>query len=189
MLGLDRSVIEQVPTAAAAAADAEDDPLLCVVCQGDASEEDPILKCDGVHATEVGYHIGCLPEGHRLGSVPRDDEDWLVELTRMSKVLRERPVGGGGDSREKSEPRRCEARALPVPLSLAGLRHRCRHVPQPLTTSVPQLENSPLQGMESSRNFRQLPKKYLPFRGKSDHFHYLNYRKYVVICDYTQELS
>jgi hypothetical protein len=34
MLGLDRSVIESMPTAAAAASAADDDPLLCAECEG-----------------------------------------------------------------------------------------------------------------------------------------------------------
>ena len=77
MLSLNRAVIESLPTADSAAADSEDDPLTCAVCQGDASPDAPILKCDGVHATEVGYHVACLPEGHQLATMPPDEEDWL----------------------------------------------------------------------------------------------------------------
>ena len=34
------------------------------------SDDNPIIKCDGVHDTEVGYHLLCLPE--RLDEVPKD---------------------------------------------------------------------------------------------------------------------
>jgi hypothetical protein len=51
------------------------------VCS-DASEEQPILKCDGVHETEVGYHLDCLPSGHRLDEMPADDEEWLCPKCR-----------------------------------------------------------------------------------------------------------
>ena len=77
MLGLDASQIERIPTAAEAAADADDDPLLCAVCNGDATPQAPILKCDGDHNTEVGYHLRCLPEEYRRDEMPPDDQAWL----------------------------------------------------------------------------------------------------------------
>ena len=77
MLDLDASRIECVPTAAEAAAAEDDDPLLCTVCNGDATELKPILKCDGPHDVEVGYHLDCLPALYVRQSLPPDHEAWL----------------------------------------------------------------------------------------------------------------
>ena len=72
MLGIDRAAILKSPTdAAELVEDEEDDPLTCSVCDsGDASDANPIVKCDGAHETEVGVHLSCmvppldeLPEG------------------------------------------------------------------------------------------------------------------------------
>ena len=43
----------------------------------DASEAKPILKCDGLHETEIGYHLDCLPSDYRLEEMPPDDKEWL----------------------------------------------------------------------------------------------------------------
>ena len=67
----------QTPSASAASAEADDDPLLCAVCAGDATEEKPILKCDGPHQLEIGYHLECLPEDHWLDCIPPDKVEWL----------------------------------------------------------------------------------------------------------------
>ena len=37
----------------------------------------PILKCDGIHETEVGYHLECLPESYALDELPADEQEWL----------------------------------------------------------------------------------------------------------------
>jgi hypothetical protein len=52
--------------------DEEDDPLVCAVCaSGDASADNPIIKCDGEHSEEVGYHLACL--NPPLEAVPLDE--------------------------------------------------------------------------------------------------------------------
>ena len=77
MLSLQSSKIEQTPSAAEIGNDADDDPLLCKVCDGDASPDRPILKCDGAHSIEVGYHLDCLPPERRPEVMPGDNETWL----------------------------------------------------------------------------------------------------------------
>ena len=38
--------------------EADDDPLACAICcSADASDENPIIKCDGPHSQELGYHL------------------------------------------------------------------------------------------------------------------------------------
>ena len=86
MLGIDQAFVETTPSAEEMSKEADDDPLLCAVCMGDASEARPILKCDGVHATEVGYHLDCLPNGHTLDELPSDDQDWLCPECRESNL-------------------------------------------------------------------------------------------------------
>ena len=81
MLQLSLSEVERVPDAAEQARDEDDDPLACAVCLStDASDANPILKCDGVHDVEVGYHMQCLPAEARLDEVP--DNDWFCPMCR-----------------------------------------------------------------------------------------------------------
>ena len=60
----------------------DDDPITCQVCEGGPSEENPIIKCDGQHEFEVGYHLCCLPS-IMIGGVltppamPAAEDDWL----------------------------------------------------------------------------------------------------------------
>ena len=73
MLQLSLSEVERVPDAAEQARDEDDDPLACAVCLStDASDANPILKCDGVHDVEVGYHMQCLPAEARLDEIARE---------------------------------------------------------------------------------------------------------------------
>ena len=52
--------------------DEEDDPLACAVCHSEAAtSSNPIIKCDGEHHVEVGYHLGCLEPV--LDEVPVDE--------------------------------------------------------------------------------------------------------------------
>lgn len=49
-----------------------DDPLTCAICgSGDASAANPIVKCDGVHETEVGVHLHCMDPP--MDSPPEDE--------------------------------------------------------------------------------------------------------------------
>ena len=41
--------------------DSDDDPITCEICQGPPAADDIILKCDGEHDVETGYHQRCLP--------------------------------------------------------------------------------------------------------------------------------
>lgn len=77
MLQIDLALIESVPSAQATAAENDDDPLVCAVCAEDASEDRPILKCDGIHKTEVGYHLVCLPPEYHLEEMPPSESEWL----------------------------------------------------------------------------------------------------------------
>ena len=72
----------------------EDDPLTCSVCgSGDASEANPIVKCDGEHETEVGTHLDEVDEAfvfvlsdanlERYGIRP---SDLAKELTAMRQL-------------------------------------------------------------------------------------------------------
>ena len=73
MLHLDRDAILSVPTdGGELVEDEEDDPLICSICaSGDASADNPIIKCDGDHSEEVGYHLRCL--NPPLDAVPHDE--------------------------------------------------------------------------------------------------------------------
>ena len=71
MLQLSLTDVERVPSAAESAAQADDDPLMCAICQSaDANDANPMLKCDGMHELEVGIHMQCLPAAARLDAVP-----------------------------------------------------------------------------------------------------------------------
>jgi hypothetical protein len=71
MLHLSLADVERVPSAAERAEQADDDPLACAVCQSaDASDANPMLKCDGMHELEVGIHMLCLPVAARLDALP-----------------------------------------------------------------------------------------------------------------------
>ena len=91
ILNIPQNLVERVPTAGEVANDPDDDPLMCAVCNGDGSEDRPILKCDGLHDVEVGYHLGCLPEGHKLDDIPAENVDWLCPqcTSRDFYVVRE----------------------------------------------------------------------------------------------------
>ena len=98
MLQLSLAEVERVPSAAETAEQADDDPLVCAVCQSaDASDANPILKCDGMHELEVGIHMQCLPAAARLDAVPegawhcpecREKSVWQVEAVREKKTKR-----------------------------------------------------------------------------------------------------
>jgi len=51
--------------------------LLCAECSGDASEQRPIIKCDGPHEVEKGYHLDCLPADQQLEALPPEDLEWF----------------------------------------------------------------------------------------------------------------
>ena len=82
MLKLDRAAILDAPTDAdELVEDEEDDPLTCAVCaSGDASEANPIIKCDGEHDTEVGVHLRCMDP-------PMDDPPEVPDYDRTSPSL------------------------------------------------------------------------------------------------------
>ena len=85
MLQLSLGEIERVPSAAEHASSRDDDPLACSVCaQADASDDNPILKCDGWHDVEVGIHMRCLPEELRLAHVP--EGDWFCPTCREKGI-------------------------------------------------------------------------------------------------------
>ena len=61
--------------------DEEDDPVACGKCnKEDASSENPIIKCDGDHPVEVGYHLSCTD----LESLP--DGDWFCPACTAANV-------------------------------------------------------------------------------------------------------
>ena len=61
----------------------DDDPIECDVCKGQPSVGNPVIKCDGEHEFETGFHLNCLPkvlgpDGQLVRPpLPPDDEDWL----------------------------------------------------------------------------------------------------------------
>ena len=62
MLQLDLASVERVPSAAERATGDDDDPLECAICgSADASDENPMLKCDGDHELEVCAHASSPP--------------------------------------------------------------------------------------------------------------------------------
>lgn len=62
MLQLDLATVESVPSAAERTAGEDDDPLECAICgSADASDENPMLKCDGDHELEVYQHASSPP--------------------------------------------------------------------------------------------------------------------------------
>ena len=64
-------------------ADGDDDPVDCSICKGPPSVGNPVVKCDGEHVFEIGYHMQCLPKvpglDGQLGypALPDDGDDWL----------------------------------------------------------------------------------------------------------------
>ena len=76
----------------------EDDPVECSTCKsGDATVENPIIKCDGEHETEVGFHIKCLtpplslddiPSGLWLCNACREKGLWQAESVRNKKTMK-----------------------------------------------------------------------------------------------------
>ena len=74
MMKLDRNSVLDVPKdGSELVGDEEEDPLSCTVCQsGDASAENPIVKCDGAHETEVGVHLNCM-DPMLDGGVPKGE--------------------------------------------------------------------------------------------------------------------
>ena len=81
MLKLDRNTILSIPTdAGELVGDEEDDPLACAICGlEDASADNPIIKCDGEHETEVGVHLRCMEPPL---DAPPEDEWFCAALTR-----------------------------------------------------------------------------------------------------------
>ena len=59
------------------------------------TDDNPIIKCDGDHLTEVGYHLNCLPEP--LGKVP--DGAWYCQTCRDSGLF---PVEAVLDKRQRA---------------------------------------------------------------------------------------
>ena len=86
ILQLDRSQIMAVPTAAEMGDEADDDPLACAICcSADASDENPIIKCDGPHSQELGYHLKCMGSDWALDEVP--EEAWYCPACRESGLF------------------------------------------------------------------------------------------------------
>ena len=81
---LDRTAILNAPTDAGELVDdEEDDPLICSVCaSGDATETNPIVKCDGEHETEVGVHLGCMDPP--MDTVP--DDEWFCAKCQEKSI-------------------------------------------------------------------------------------------------------
>ena len=52
--------------------DGNDDPIVCEVCKEGPLPSSAIVKCDGEHEFETGYHISCLPK------VQNDAEEWVL---------------------------------------------------------------------------------------------------------------
>ena len=84
MLALDRKVVLEIPADAdELVADEEDDPLICSVCMsGDASADNPIVKCDGEHKTEVGVHLHCMDPP--MNDAPEDE--WFCVQCQENRV-------------------------------------------------------------------------------------------------------
>ena len=91
MLRLNSDSILSVPTDGAMLVDGEeDDPLTCSVCgSGDASEANPIVKCDGEHETEVGTHLECM-DPPLDGGVPEDA--WFCVKCQQNSVYQVKAV-------------------------------------------------------------------------------------------------
>ena len=81
-MGLDVDKIQAIPAGGEElVSDEEDDPVVCSECSsGDASASNPIIKCDGDHSVEVGYHLQCT----ELDSLP--DGDWFCPTCRAASV-------------------------------------------------------------------------------------------------------
>ena len=93
MLQLSLAEIESVPSAAERAESDDDDPLTCAVCgDANASDDNPMLKCDGMHDTEVGYHLRCLPVSDELDHVP--ENDWFCPSCREKSIWQAGAVRG-----------------------------------------------------------------------------------------------
>ena len=97
--------ITQVPSAQERADSRDDDPLACSICHSaDASDENPVIKCDGTHQLEVGFHLDCLPEGAQLDEIPEDD--WFCPQCRTDGVwqadsMRDKKTMVGADGRAR----------------------------------------------------------------------------------------
>ena len=96
-LGLNREEIRALPAGGEdLVSDEEDDPITCSKCDsGDASSDNPILKCDGDHAVEIGYHLQCTdldstPDGDWFCPACKSANVWVAEQLLDKKVLKGR---------------------------------------------------------------------------------------------------
>ena len=93
ILSLDRDAVLRLPTdGAELVGDEVDDPLACSVCKSEeASAANPIVKCDGEHAAEVGTHLACM-DPLLDGGVPEDA--WFCVECQQNSVYQVKAVVG-----------------------------------------------------------------------------------------------